>query len=102
MKDMDSLPFIVPIAGAVFLANAVWSCTLGCRVRHLQSRVEMLEDAAVESRTQAARQQLTVVPSAPPPVQTVLVPTAPPSYYPPPAFMGQPPPYRPMTTNPRI
>lgn len=95
MKDMDSLPFIVPIAGMVFLTNALWSCTLGCRVRHLQSRIEMLEEAAIEARTQAARQQLTGMPTAPPPVQTFLVPTAPPAYYP-------PPPYRPMTTNPRI
>jgi hypothetical protein len=85
---MDSLPFIVPIAGVVFLANAVWSCTLGCRVQRLQQRVEFLEDAQVYSRTQMAREQLSV---------PVPVAVATPTYYPPTGFpTGPPPPYRPM------
>lgn len=85
---MDSLPFIVPIAGAVFLANALWSCTLGCRVRHLQRRVEILEDERAAVRLQAVREKLEA-----PAVQTV------PVYYPPIQTsipIGAPPPYRPM------
>lgn len=97
---MDSLPFIVPIAGAVFLANAVWSCTLGCRVRHLQRRVELLEDAQAYSRVHVAREQLSI-PTAP----TVPVVVATPAYYPPtgmtsPYAPGPPPPYRPVASAP--
>ena len=89
------MPFVVPIAGVVFLANAVWSCVQGYRIRHLQQRVEMLEDAQVSLRTQIAREQLSV-PSAPVPVtipQTV--------YYPPQNYMAvPPPPYRPQPSAP--
>jgi hypothetical protein len=91
---MESLPFIVPIAGAVFLVNAVWSCALGCRVRNLQQRIELLEDANSYTRTQAAREQLSV---------PVPVTVAQPIYYPPQTYMtGPPPPYRPQTSAPSV
>ena len=41
---MDSLPFIVPIAGFVLLVNGLWTCCQGRRVRVLEARVGMLED----------------------------------------------------------
>ena len=85
---MDSLPFIVPIAGVVFLANALWSCTLGCRVRHLQRRVELLEDERAAVRLQAVREKLEAA---------AVLPQQVPVYYPPiQTQMGAPPPYRPM------
>jgi hypothetical protein len=41
---MDSLPFIVPIAGFVLLVNGLWTCCQGRRVRILEARVGILED----------------------------------------------------------
>lgn len=96
---MDSLPFIIPIASAVFLANAFWSFSLSCRVRHLQRRVELLEDERTNTRSQVARQQLTIAPSAPPVTTQIYYPTQQPTMlsYPPNIL---PPPYRPMASAP--
>jgi len=69
---MDSLPFIIPIASAVFLANAFWSCALSCRVRHLQRRIEVIEDEREFARTQQHTQ----------PTITTAIPVIPPVYYP--------------------
>ena len=87
---MDSLPFVVPIAAAVFLANGLWSCVQGYRIRHLQERIELLENAQVSLRTQIVREQLSV---------PVPVTVAAPAYYPP---TTAPPPYRqiPVATAP--
>lgn len=73
---MDSLPFVVPIAAAVFLANACWSFSLGCQVRHLRRRVEAVEERH-QTQTQIQIQQ------RPTPV-AVTVPA--PAYYPGPMY----------------
>ena len=67
---MDSLPFIVPVAGFVLLVNGLWTCCQGRRVRRLEMRVGLLEDQVAVA---VARP-----PAPPPPVMT-----ATPIYYPP-------------------
>ena len=46
---MDSLPFIVPIAGFVLLVNGLWTCCQGRRIRVLEARVGMLEDTQLSA-----------------------------------------------------
>ena len=59
---MDSLPFIVPIAGFVLLVNGLWTCCQGRRVRILEARVGILEDMqASQARPVAIPVQPTAV-----------------------------------------
>ena len=75
---MDSLPFIVPIAGVVLLVNGLWTCCQGRRIRQLETRLGFLEDQVAASTSRVP----------PPPVVT-----ATPIYYPP---VGLPQYQRPM------
>ena len=85
---MESLPFIVPIAGSVAIFTISVSC---CFFRWNRRRLENLED-----RVNGLERRAASTPLLTPPIQTAVT-------YPPPiaVTMGMPPPpYRPMMPMP--
>ena len=94
---MEILSIAIPVAAGIVLGNSFWSCVQSCRLRRLQQRVELLEDALLYSRTQMAREQLSVPAPAPTPIP---IPIVAPAYYPPTDFPTDPlPPYRPQDSG---
>lgn len=84
---MESLPFIVPIAGSVAIFTISVSC---CFFRWNRRRLDNLED-----RVSGLERRAATVPLLPTPIPTVA--------YPPPiavTMAGAPPPYRPMMPMP--
>jgi hypothetical protein len=78
---MDSLPFIVPIAGLVLLVNGLWTCCQGRHVRRLEARVGLLEEqVAVAVRVPPPQQVMTAY-YPPMGYQRPMVATAPPGNF---------------------
>ena len=65
---MDFLSIVIPVAAGIVLGNSLWSCIQSCHLWRLQQRVELLEDAQLYSRTQMAREQLSVPAPTPIPI----------------------------------
>lgn len=85
-QRMESLPFVIPIAGSVAVFTISVSC---CFFRWNRRRLENLEDRVSSLERRAAMTPLLTAP----------IPTV---NYPPPiaVTLGAPPPYRPMASAP--